>query len=512
MLRKRRGKRRVKCIFASLMKHQKKNIFFKKFTTIKGEQKSIKTKQGSPGTFVQYILFREQLRQSSIMPSRDDDGVFDTNFLFDSLEPDYGSIDKRNATERLREAAAAAAALEKENARIHAEEARRREEARQNEEFAARETARRNAERARQERFAKMREADLVFLPELLARIKNDEQSLNGPPPSLQSKWTLPDIRLSREDIKEMRRTLVAPTARLPDPIPFEKEPDDDDCDSAFDCYMRNTKGLHIERMISKHADKMDSVPILFETANGVSHCRAGQQYGELCHTFKDALDKGLYAFDGNLKNNLANAHVKRIRTYYEYATWGRYKYVDIVDGWTKMFQLALVIEPENVEEFFPAICKIINSYNDTVQEIKNFNRNSLRDTGSSTADEYRIRDFLRQTEEALSKYSIPGSLEASLMKRFEAIRPLLWARNESPAVKEMRRITTEVIKECARYFAENPKLRDVILLRNVAFGHKAINFRDARFVWVEAIRDLPYETLDANSKLRADCYRLRMQ
>jgi hypothetical protein len=69
---------------------------------------------------------------------------------------------------------------------------------------------------------------------------------------------------------------------------------------------------------------------------------------------------------------------------------------------------------------------------------------------------------------------------------------------------KKVRKVTEEIIRACAEYFVANAKNPNVVLLRNVAFGHEQLNFHAIRFDWWRAITNMPVSNFVDNVYNRA--------
>jgi hypothetical protein len=423
--------------------------------------------------------------------TRSDDFSFDPDAAFNDVkyDPDDPFIKQRRQAEIEREKR-----LEEETLARRLERQRLEEEEREQErERRRRETEREERRRMEAEEHERKREEDLRLLPERMEVIKSHARRYDN----LKVKWPHPltarELRVDPEEFVVMHKNLKLGGGRLQEPIP-------DDYDEELNPQFRRMEHKQ------KHSHKLDTLPPLFELREQtlLQDFNAGRLYIKLCKYFHEALRHGLYKYDSNLAKNLENKYTKRLRSYYQCVDWDNYDRINLLDGWTKLFQILLIIEPDQdtdsmgVIRFLRAIEEIHNLFCSTTTELNKF---SSDDMFRNEPDSISIIHVIEKSKFGLLEYSNASKLNESLQKRSKEIHSL-YSAHELYDVKEMRRITEEIIMECAQFFVDEPHNVDVKLLRSIAFGHLKLDFEKMKMAWMNALKNIPEEVFSRRSKL----------
>jgi hypothetical protein len=433
------------------------------------------------------------------MPGRaaDDEDTFDAAFFFESIVPDEHIQVKRQAESDARAAAAKAAA---EAAAEALAEKRRIDEER----IIAEERRYREQERAANRLWLEARERHLAaerqLLPERLEQIKAEELRVNGPPPALPGAPSQLYVPLEVAD--EVRRALKAHAVTLPEPFPMNH---DESADNAFDCYFDSLHAV-IGQMVN-HMHKAEKLDKLFETHGDIGDLQVGRQYLDACYDLKNALDEGLYQYDVNLARDLQVPIVLRLRSYYQNTVWGAYNEINLADGWANLLQLALLIEPskDDTKRYLDAIRTTINRYESALRRLQeNIKRNSTKEARSD--DECVVQNALEEAESRLGKNSDTMALCDALAERYHQIRDFI---SVPPRDVAAQNISEEVVEYCAKFFVDHPDDPNVVLIRNVAFGHKKIDFDRIGHEWWRAIEEMPASMLSPHGTLYSRAYQL---
>jgi hypothetical protein len=425
------------------------------------------------------------------MPRRaaDDEDTFDAASFFESVVPDENIQAKRQAEFDARVAAAKAAAEALAEKRRTDEERmmlRMIAEERRYEERLEREEA---ANRLRLEARERHLAAERRSLPARLKQIKAEELRVNGPPPALPGAPS--QLYMPSHVAAEIRRALEAHTMTLPEPFPMDHDESESD-DNAFDSYFSSHHAV-IGQMVH-HMHKAEKLDTLFKTHEDIGDLQVGRQYIDACYDLKNALDEGLYRYDVNLARDLQIPIVLRLRSYYQSTVWGAYNEIDLADGWAKLLQLALLIEPSkcDTKRYLDAIRTTIKRYEAALGRLQeHIEHNST--TGARSGDERVIRNALKEAERQLREDSNTMALCNALAKRYQRIRDFI---SVSPRDVEAQNISEEVVTACAHFFVDHPNDPNVVLIRNVAFGHQKIGFDRIGHAWWHAIDEMPASML----------------
>jgi hypothetical protein len=425
----------------------------------------------------------------------DESSDFDPVFSFDDIEPDYDVIERRRNAEIEHSNKLEEKRLERLRVRQELEEEERR-----------RAQERRRRESEREAALAKKLQEDIRLYPERVERIKSDMKADEFEP---DVKWPTPltfdELRVDHRELELMHANLDL--RDLADPIK-----DDYDSDSSindFDAHFRGPARSANHRY--KHHDKLDKLPPKFVLGERelLSDFGAGRLYKDLCEDFQKALSWGLYKYNKTLSNNLENVYTKRLRSYYQYIDWGEYESIDLLDGWTTLLRILLVIEPSrdinwrgrDVYNFISAIRSTWDCLLYTNKRLEEF---SYTDTCHTEPKSRAIADSIQILRDSFLRSGTFLKVKANLEDRrdkFQAWFRSYELRDESKDTEEMRQISKNIVGECAQFFMEHPEDESVKLLRSFAYGRKRLDFNDVRMKWIDAITKIPEDVLSYRSK-----------
>jgi hypothetical protein len=225
------------------------------------------------------------------------------------------------------------------------------------------------------------------------------------------------------------------------------------------------------------------------------------------------ALKSGLYAYDRNISNNLENRYTKRLRSYYQHIKWAEYEHVDLVDGWTTLLQLALIIEPshhivqsgstanERLRKWLDSLRHVTRLFDETKRNVGKIK------IGDSIWQGDIAQEILKTTSsihENMSGVGTAGRLLKILEQRMASFYDWYdenrWYPDAS-TVTDMRSITKNIITECAKYFVDRQDDAHVRFLRSIAFGHTKIDFKKMKSHWLYALREIPDDVFSFRSR-----------
>jgi hypothetical protein len=450
-----------------------------------------------------------QIRRSG---SQSDDDSFDPDDAFGQIEPDYGSIHRRETARIEREKAESEKKARMEKDRL-AERLERQRLDDENDRKFMEDSRRRQLER--DEKLARKRDEELRLLPGRMDAIKAYEERVHGPASAWPQPLTAQQLNISDETFADMHRDLhldTEDTGSLPDPFPdFNDQAASDKYDNPMDAHYR--KDHYTMAQIHNSSHLLDTLPKVFNTESDIMTSGAGKYYRDLCYGLYGALKSGLYAYDRNISNNLENRYTKRLRSYYQHIKWAEYEHVDLVDGWTTLLQLALIIEPshhivqsgstanERLRKWLDSLRHVTRLFDETKRNVGKIK------IGDSIWQGDIAQEILKTTSsihENMSGVGTAGRLLKILEQRMASFYDWYdenrWYPDAS-TVTDMRSITKNIIAECAKYFVDRQDDTHVRFLRSIAFGHTPIDFKKMKSHWLYALKEIPDDVFSFRSR-----------
>ena len=351
----------------------------------------------------------------------------------------------------------------------------------------------REEERAERQRAAEKRAMAQVIweeeyprlLPGRLARIEEDELCLNRAPPS---NWPpapgFGDLCMTESEFEQLLH-LPCQKGRLQDPCPD-----------------RDEHGEPMSRMwqMELYSKNLEVIPSVFQMSSKdhlVEDFHYGCLYKKMCEKLTSAVRYGPYLVDyRRLGCNMGNPHVKRLRTYYQRASWGFYEQIDLPDGWAKLFQLLLVVRPSHdsaersgLYDYLSAVRRVLEIYSEAVAEARTFAGDGFR---TREPEECAIKRAILSTQSEMDREKGHlKKLHKLLRMEEETIRRYIDSSQESQFMTDVRRISRECVERRADIFVERPNDSAVVLLRRIVFGRNPVKFGQICNEWVHAVSQL---------------------
>jgi hypothetical protein len=270
----------------------------------------------------------------------------------------------------------------------------------------------------------------------------------------------------------------------------------------------------------------MDKLPPVF-SVEGIQDSKSSRFFKELCSIFFKVLEEELYPRFKCLGRNVTNESTRRLLTYYQFMIRGAYNYMDLTDAWKSLFHVLLLFEPLHghyeefrVGSFLNVMDKAEKAFEETLYKIREENVFKLVRSEGRLPDAVNFLAVVKVLQKTLPEnhefqiYNLYKLLKRRKDQISEWYHEYYHVR-ETPNMTLMRRLTEEIIEECAGYFVEklgtDPKVKFLIF---VAFGHKSLDFMQTKSEWIKAINALPEECFPSrnSSMLRHDVQNLFLE